>query len=99
MLVHAGDFLNPSLIGTLRYEGERIKGRQMVEVMNAMGFDIAVLGNHEFDIGEEDLQKRINESTFDWISTNTYQVCGEKVYPFFKEVDGKKRFFPTHGII
>ena len=35
--VHAGDFLNPSLIGTLKYEGERIAGKQMVELMNATG--------------------------------------------------------------
>ena len=37
--VMAGDFLNPSLIGTLKYEGEGIKGRQMVEVMNATGIN------------------------------------------------------------
>ena len=29
-LVLAGDFLNPSLLATLKYQGERIKGRQMV---------------------------------------------------------------------
>ena len=98
MMVHAGDFLNPSLIGTLRYQGERIKGKQMVEVMNVMGIDLAVFGNHEFDLDEEDLQKRIDESTFDWISTNTYQACGDKVYPFYKNVDGKKQFFPESKV-
>src|SRR5690554_828535 len=30
----AGDFLNPSLLGTLKMDGERIQGKQMVEVFN-----------------------------------------------------------------
>ena len=34
----AGDFLSPSLLGTIKYEGQRIKGKQMVEVMNTVGF-------------------------------------------------------------
>ncbi|MFK5957479.1 MAG: bifunctional metallophosphatase/5'-nucleotidase [Lutibacter sp.] len=66
----AGDFLNPSLLGTLKYKGERIKGKQMVEVMNAMNFDLVAFGNHEFDLNEQELQKRLNESTFQWIATN-----------------------------
>ena len=35
--VMAGDFLSPSVIGTLKYEGSSIKGRQMVETMNEIG--------------------------------------------------------------
>ncbi len=50
-LFMAGDF-NPSLVGTIKYNGERIYGKQMVEVMNAMGFELATFGNHEFDIGK-----------------------------------------------
>ncbi len=71
--IMAGDFLNPSLIGTLKYEGKGIKGRQMVETMNAMGMDYVCFGNHEFDLDMPDLQSRINESKFEWISTNAFQ--------------------------
>ena len=56
MLFMAGDFLNPSLLGTLKYEGERIRGKQMIEVMNAMKFDLVAFGNHEFDLKKSDLQ-------------------------------------------
>ncbi|WP_372792413.1 bifunctional UDP-sugar hydrolase/5'-nucleotidase [Lutibacter sp.] len=66
----AGDFLNPSLLGTLEYKGQRIKGKQMIEVMNAMNFDLVALGNHEFDLEEQEFQQRLNESTFQWIATN-----------------------------
>ena len=61
----AGDFLSPSVFNTLQYNGERVRGRQMVEAMNAAGTNIAVFGNHEFDITEGELQQRINESEFD----------------------------------
>jgi 2',3'-cyclic-nucleotide 2'-phosphodiesterase (5'-nucleotidase family) len=69
-LVMAGDFLNPSLLGTIKLDGERINGKHMIEVMNAMNFDLVTFGNHEFDVGEEDLQKRLNESNFPWTSAN-----------------------------
>ncbi len=99
MMVLAGDFLNPSLVGTMRYEGERIRGRQMIEVLNAMGLDMVAFGNHEFDISETDLQKRINESKFEWLATNIQQVCGNKEYPFYREVNGKKQFLPESKVM
>ncbi len=92
LTVHAGDFINPSLIGTLKYEGKKIKGKHMVEVMNAVGFDLTTFGNHEFDIKEHELQERMNESDFDWTTCNTFQVCGDKTYPFYKEKNGRKEF-------
>ncbi len=92
--VHAGDFLNPSLIGTIKYEGKRIKGRQMIDAMNAVGVDLATFGNHEFDISEPELQERLNESRFDWTSANVLQnVCG-RFFPFHYERDGEVQFVP-----
>lgn len=69
----AGDFLNPSLVGSLKLDGETVNGRQMVEVMNAMNFELVTFGNHEFDVGQEALQQRLNESHFQWIATNIYE--------------------------
>jgi 2',3'-cyclic-nucleotide 2'-phosphodiesterase (5'-nucleotidase family) len=94
LTVHAGDFLNPSLIGTLKYEGNRIKGRQMIEVMNAVGFDLTTFGNHEFDLDYEDLQMRLDESEFEWTSCNTFQTCGDQLYPFYRTINGRKKFVP-----
>ena len=90
MLFLAGDFLNPSLIGTIKVDGERVRGRQMVEVMNAMNVDLVAFGNHEFDVSQKDLQKRLNESNFAWISANVKLKTKEKTIPFYKEKDGKK---------
>ncbi|MEL7531550.1 MAG: metallophosphoesterase, partial [Bacteroidota bacterium] len=68
--VLAGDFLSPSVIGTVKIDGERVQGQQMVELMNAVGVDWVVFGNHEFDIKEAALQKRLDESDFGWIGGN-----------------------------
>jgi len=82
MLVMAGDFLNPSLLGTVKYNGERIRGKQMIETMNAMHFDLAAFGNHEFDLSANDLQKRMDESNFDWITGNVLENKDGKKAPF-----------------
>jgi len=81
-LVMAGDFLSPSVFNSLRFEGKPVRGRQMVDAMNAAGFDFAGFGNHEFDIREEELQERLDESSFTWISTNVYHQTKDGVAPF-----------------
>ena len=83
-LIIAGDFLSPSVYNSLKYDGSRIRGKQMVDAMNTAGVDLAVFGNHEFDIPEADLQKRINESKFQWVSSNTFQKKGNDIVPFVK---------------
>jgi 5'-nucleotidase/UDP-sugar diphosphatase len=90
MLFMAGDFLNPSLIGTLKIDGERVRGKQMIDVMNAMNFDLVAFGNHEFDIPQKDLQKRLNESNFPWISSNVKLKTKEKSDFFYKEKEGRQ---------
>jgi len=84
-LVLAGDFLSPSVYNSLVYEGKVIRGKQMVESLNAAGLDFAVFGNHEFDIKESELQERINESHFQWISSNTFHKENNKTEVFRKK--------------
>lgn len=81
-LVMAGDFLSPSLIGSIKVDGERLKGKQMIDVMNAMDFDLVTFGNHEFDLDDADFQKRLNESTFQWTSANVKHNVDGTIIPF-----------------
>lgn len=97
--VLSGDFLSPSVTGTLKYEGKTIKGRQMVDVMNAIGVDWVCFGNHEFDLDEKDLQERINESKFNWLNTNALEKIDGKLVPFGKVLNGAKVPFPKTQII
>jgi len=79
-----GDFVSPSAIGTARVGGERLNGRQMVSVLNAVGLDIAVLGNHEFDISRDAFLARMNEARFTLLAANVTDSAGRpfpKVLP------------------
>ncbi|MCC6459509.1 MAG: bifunctional metallophosphatase/5'-nucleotidase [Saprospiraceae bacterium] len=85
LTVLAGDFISPSVIGTLKYEGSRIRGRQMVETLNTLGLDLAVFGNHEFDYDDlADLQARLNESKFPWLAGNAQQKAGDQLQAFVR---------------
>ncbi len=90
MMVMAGDFLNPSLLGTIKVDGERLRGKQMIDVMNFMNFDLVAFGNHEFDLSFNDLQKRLNESNFEWVSGNVMHNKNGRSFFFNKVVNGKK---------
>ncbi len=95
IMVMAGDFLNPSLLGTLKSNGERIRGKQMIEVMNAMHFDLVAFGNHEFDLKYKDLQKRLNESNFQWNATNvSHKLADNKLAQFYVEKDSTQINIP-----
>jgi 2',3'-cyclic-nucleotide 2'-phosphodiesterase (5'-nucleotidase family) len=97
----SGDFISPSAIGTSKYQGKRIHGAQMVDAMNAVGVDYVCFGNHEFDLGYEPLQERINQSKFTWISSNIQYTPSQEgfVAPFNRIVDGKEEPFPESRII
>jgi 5'-nucleotidase / UDP-sugar diphosphatase len=53
------------------------KGTQMIELMNAIGLDVAVVGNHEFDFGTAILKQRAGESKFAWLGTNVQGEDGK----------------------
>ena len=74
-LVIAGDFLSPSVASSV------FKGAHMIAALNAAGLDLATLGNHEFDFGDDVLIERMREATFQWVvsnvvDTNTGQPIG-----------------------
>jgi 5'-nucleotidase len=78
-----GDFISPSALGTARVAGERLNGKQMISVLNAVGLDVAVLGNHEFDVSRDAFLARMNESRFTLLGANVSDSSGQ---PFAKVV-------------
>jgi 2',3'-cyclic-nucleotide 2'-phosphodiesterase (5'-nucleotidase family) len=59
------------------------QGLPAVEVMNAMGYDAAALGNHEFDFGLEQLHALVAASQHPVLSGNVYGTDGKPlVQPF-----------------
>src|SRR3954471_14361037 len=71
-----GDYVSPSALGTARVNGEALRGRQMVAVVNAVGVDWATLGTREFDIPEAALRARLGESKFKVVVSNVTDGAG-----------------------
>jgi len=74
LLVIAGDFLSPSVASSV------FKGEQMVAALNAAGLDMATLGNHEFDFGDDVLLTRMKEANWQWVISNVIDTTtGEPI--------------------
>jgi 5'-nucleotidase len=71
-----GDYLSPSALGTARVGGARLAGRQMVAALNALGLDVAVLGNHEFDVGEAAFRAHLAQARFAVLGANVADSAG-----------------------
>ncbi len=69
-----GDTLSPSV------ETRTYKGAQMVEAWNAIGLDLAVFGNHEFDLKTPQLLDRIKESQFTWLGANIIDTKTGRIF-------------------
>ena len=67
---------------------QHTKGEVAVEVMNSVPVDIAVLGNHEFDYGDEVLMDRIKESDCTWLGSNVYYMNKNNEKSYFPGVEG-----------
>jgi 5'-nucleotidase len=78
--VLAGDYLSPSAIGTAVVDGQPLGGRQMVDVLNAVGLDWATFGNHEFDLSLEAFLARNAQSTFHIVTSNVTDADG-RLFP------------------
>lgn len=63
------------------------KGESVVRILNAMGLDAMVLGNHEFDFGQKTLVHRIKEARFPVLGANLVGLEGVQPYTL-KDVGG-----------
>ena len=93
LLVDAGDAVQGTAFGSMD------KGETIVKLMNAAGYDLATLGNHEFDYGMDGTMNVISWAEYPYISCNFYHeengVKGETVlapYEIF-EIGGRKIAF------
>ena len=93
LLVDAGDHVQGTAYGSMD------KGATIIELMNAAGYDLATLGNHEFDYGMEGAMAAIEAADFPYVSCNFYHeengVAGDPVLDAYQvfDVDGVKVAF------
>ena len=93
LMVDAGDHVQGTAYGSMD------KGETIIKLMNAVGYDLATLGNHEFDYGMEGCMNAIEWAEFPYVSCNFYHeengVKGENVLDAYKvfEIGGQKIAF------
>lgn len=79
LVTDAGDAVQGTLFFTL------YGGRAEMAAMNALGYDLAILGNHDFDNGVDSLARNVALSDARWLSTN---------YDFSQRADLDSLFAP-----
>jgi len=70
----SGDFLQGNVYGTMT------KGEASVSVMNAVGYDLGIPGNHEFDYTFEVFMERASELNYPIICANLSTVPPVRAY-------------------
>ena len=74
VVTFGGDMISPSVLSGID------KGAHMIDLANAIGFDVAVVGNHEFDFGPDVLKERLADSETVWLAGNV-SVGGTPGFP------------------
>lgn len=88
LLLDAGDAVQGTLFFYL------YKGEVEYKMLEQLGYDMAILGNHDFDNGAEHLGDLLRDNKVNWVTTN-YDLKGGPLDSIFKpyiikEYDGKK---------
>lgn len=89
-LVDAGDAIQGEAIGTLS------SGEYIVDIMNQVGYDLAVPGNHEFDYGMENFLELTEKAEYPYISCNFVDLTADApVFDAYEilDMDGTKVAF------
>ncbi len=74
VMVDAGDFSQ----GTTYVS--TTKGLDAITMMNAAGYDLATLGNHEFDYGYAQLKENISKANFTVLCADVFDENGSPIY-------------------
>ena len=96
LLMDAGDHAQGTAYGSMD------KGETVVALMNAAGYDVATLGNHEFDYGMEGAMNIIEWADYTYVSSNFYHekngVAGKSVLPAYKLFECGKETVAIVGV-
>lgn len=97
LLVDAGDHAQGTAFGSMD------KGKRMIELMNAADYDIATLGNHEFDYGMEGAIAMREWADFPYVDCNFNEekdgVAGDNVLDSYKIFDFGKEKVAIIGVL
>lgn len=79
LLVDAGDDLQGTPINNIALR-DSLLPNPVAAAMNAMRYDAAVIGNHEFNFGVPYLDRVIAQAAFPFLAANVYRSDGTRAY-------------------
>ena len=79
ILADAGDYSQGTVYVSVN------KGKDAVTMMNAAGYNVATIGNHEFDYGYAQLKSNLNSAAFDVVCANVLQD-GSPVFDAYTKI-------------
>lgn len=85
ILADAGDHIQGKAYGSMD------KGESIIKLMNSAGYDVATLGNHEFDYGMERCLELVEKADYTYVSCNFHHLKdderGENVLESYMSFD------------
>lgn len=87
LVVSSGDYINGELSGSIS------KGEYIIDIINAVGYDVTTIGNHAFDFGMSRLNELMtNNKALVTCSNFTYANSNETVFaPYVIKTVGSKK--------
>lgn len=79
VLVDAGDDLQGTAITSIALQ-DSLLPNPIIAAMNALRYDAAVIGNHEFNYGLSYLNRAVAQATFPMLAANVYTPDGRQPY-------------------
>jgi 2',3'-cyclic-nucleotide 2'-phosphodiesterase (5'-nucleotidase family) len=87
MLVDAGDLLQGNPFAYIAMKQFADSANPIIAAMNAMHYDAAAIGNHEYNYGVPYLERAVSQATFPMLSANTWTPTGEHKFKPWTIID------------
>jgi len=87
ILVDAGDLLQGNPLTYVAARVDSTRPHPVIAAMNAMRYDAAAIGNHEFNYGLPALQRALAQATFPFLAANARRPDGSRAWPAFALVE------------
>jgi 2',3'-cyclic-nucleotide 2'-phosphodiesterase/3'-nucleotidase len=80
VVVDAGDIIQGNPLGYVAARVDTIMDHPVIAAMNAIQYDAAAIGNHEFNYGLPTLERAIRQAQFPLLAANAYRTTGERAF-------------------
>lgn len=82
ILLDAGDLLQGNPLAYVAAKVSANRANPIIAAMNAMHYDAAAIGNHEYNYGVPYLDTAVKQATFPFLSANTYGLDPADVHAY-----------------